>query len=394
MTNYNKWESKASSLAKEADDGDAKDKAEADKALGLEDAPQGPPTAAARERRAEMGDHSGRRKGFIAEQQAREVAFTHIGTADASAAVVLAAEDVNGRAVRLQGSAHATYEIPEGVQLLKLFVDKCKNVTIHLKHQLTTSTVELYHCSDVELKARKPVATVQCDECAAGPVRLTFAEPEHLGTFYHQNSPSLEVLVDGGEVARFGLAEERQYVTRPGVEQGYFVTEALARGENDFPVNIAGMPASGESALAGELEAERWPLSEEQRKKAEVKRLEGNEAFRANDFLQAAAFYTEALGLCPELHLAYANRAQCFLCTGQPDKALEDAAHCTELAPDYPKGWFRLGMALHAMRQYGQAIPAMSKAEALDPKNTQIPAAIRMAQLMCRTHGPEGDKDL
>jgi hypothetical protein len=286
------------------------------------------------------------------------------------------------------------YKIPQGLQLLKLFVERCRNVSIYLNHQLTTSTLEIYQCSDLEFRISSPMATVQCDECAEGPVRLTFSEPEHVGTFYHQNSPALEVAMDGGESKKLGSADEGQFVTRPGLEHGTFNTERLLRGEKDFPLNAGsqtpelspggGLPREPEGEPQAKVEME----AEESRKKAEAKRLEGNDAFRANDFLQAAAFYTQAVSLCPDLHLAYANRAQCFLCAGQPEKALEDATRCTELAPDYPKGWFRKGMALHAMKRYGQAIPALLEAEKLDPKNTQIPEAIKMAQLMCRQHGP------
>lgn len=394
MTNYNKWDKKANDLVDADEEEDKAAKAENDKACGLEDGPQGPPTAAARERRSEMGSHSGERKNFIADQQGREVSVTHTGKPNAIETVVLSAEEANGKALRLSGSIYVSYEIPEGVELLKLFVDKCKNITVTLKNSITTSTVEVYQCSDLLFRSEKSVATVQCDECAAAPVRFTFAEPEMIGAFYHQNSPSLEVHVDGDEVARFGRAEERQFVTRPSSEQGKFVTEALLRGERDFPVNAGGMSTPSETAVATEPDAEALTVSEEMRQKAEKKRLEGNEAFRANDFLQAAAHYTESLGMCPDLHLACANRAQCFLHTGQPEKALEDAARCTELAPDYAKGWFRKGMALHALRKYGTAIPALTKAEDLDPKNTQIPEAIKMAQLMCRKHGPEGDRNL
>ena len=76
------------------------------------------------------------------------------------------------------------------------------------------------------------------------------------------------------------------------------------------------------------------PVSEEYGTRAEAKRVEGNEAFQASDFLQAAVFYTEAIRLKPDLHLAWANRAQCFLNQGNPEMALPDAINCTVLAPD------------------------------------------------------------
>merc|ERR1711933_138146 len=113
--------------------------------------------------------------------------------------------------------------------------------------------------------------------------------------------------------------------------------------------------------------------------RGEEKRLEGNNAFRANDFLQSALHYTEAIELCPTLHLAWANRAACWLSTAQPEKALEDSIRCIELQPDYAKGWFRKGIALHALRRFGEAVPPLTEAERLEPKNSQIPDAIKMS---------------
>lgn len=387
MTNYNDWDKKAADLVKEADETDKKAKEDNDKALGLQDGMQGPPTEKARERRANMGQHSEKRKNFIAEQQAKEVVLTHNSTAEP---VVISSEQAGGRALRFSGSCDATYEIPEGVQLLKLFVEKCRNVRILLRHPLTTSSVELYLCSDVELRADTALASVQCDECAEGPVQILFKEPEHVGTFYHQNSPALKVGLDGEEPAQIGVGKAFQFVSRPGSKPGTFDTTEMVRGEGDFPLNIGSAAAASSAPARAEPEAEQPPVDEEQRQRAEAKRLEGNEAFRANDFLQAACHYTEAIQLCPDLHLVWANRAQCFLHTGQPEKAWEDAARCTELAPDYAKGWFRKGMALHALKRYGEAIPALAHAEKLDPKNSQIPDAIKMAQLMCRKHGYDG----
>jgi tetratricopeptide (TPR) repeat protein len=397
MTNYGGWDKKAADLVKEADEEDKKTKEESDKALGLQDGPQGPPTAKAQERRADLKNHSGERKNFIAEQQAKEVVLTHSSPAEP---VVISSEEAGGRALRISGSSDASYEIPEGVQLLKLFVDKCRNVRIHLRHHLVTSNVELYLCSDIEFRADKAVASVQCDECAEGPVRILFKEPEHIGTFYHQNSPALEVALDGQELSKIGVAKDQQFVSRPGSKQGTFVTTEMIRGEGDFPMNIGSAPElpaphAGGAALPGaprgEPEAEAPPVDEEVRQRAEAKRLEGNDLFRANDFLQAAVSYTQAIELCPDLHLAWANRAQCFLHTGQPEKALEDGTRCTELVPDYAKGWFRKGMALHALKRYGEAIPVLGQAEKLDPKNSQIPEAIKMAQMMCRKHGYDGN---
>jgi len=384
MTDYNTWDTKARHLVEEAEQDDEEAKKVSDEICGLQDGPQGPPTQKARERRKEMGEHSKQRGAFIAKQKEQEMTLTHTG---ATEPIVITKEELGGRALRIQGSEKCTYEVPEGVHLLKIFLDRCRNVKVYLKHPLKTSSAEICHCSDVEFTASCSVATFQVDECVDDSVRVIFSEPEYVGTFFHQNSPALQVMIDGADPMSFGAAGEQQLCSRPKEDPlAGFNTEPVLRGEGDFPVNL------DSSQTVEEPETERQLRAEQLRVQGEAKRQQGNQAFKANDFLQAAVFYTEAIRLCPDVHLAWSNRAQCFLQTAQPEKALEDATRCAELEPTYAKGWFRKGMALHSLKRYSLAILAFAEAEKLDPKSKQIPDAIKMAQLMCRKHGPGDDQ--
>ena len=66
------------------------------------------------------------------------------------------------------------------------------------------------------------------------------------------------------------------------------------------------------------------------------------------------------------------------------NKALEDAEGCIVANPSFVKGHFRKGLALHAMKSFGEAVVALEKAEKLDPKNKQVKDALRMAEYMGR----------
>jgi len=57
---------------------------------------------------------------------------------------------------------------------------------------------------------------------------------------------------------------------------------------------------------------------------------------------------------------------------------------CTEVEPANPKGWFRKGISLHAMKRFPEAVPALLQAEKLEPQNKQVVDAIKMAQMMAR----------
>jgi len=254
-----------------------------------------------------------------------------------------------------------------------------------------TSTIEAFHCVDVSFELAVPVGTFQVDECES-EFSINFAELDHVGSVYHQNSPGLSI-GHGGAGAKLevvGQSIEAQYYTKRGLNgASALITAPVRRGENEFPIDLPGDQAAveagyGDRYARDQPEPEAPPASEENRRKAELKRQSGNEMFRANDYFQAAMEYTSALELDPTISALYANRSQCWLKLGNHEKSLEDATKCTEVDPANAKGWFRKGMSLHAVQNFREAIPALLEAEKLDPKNKQIPDAIKMAQLMAR----------
>lgn len=377
MTDYNKWDAKAARLCQDADEEDKAEEAACNEALGLKDGPKGPTTEKSEKELEQLKEHSEKRESFIAWSKDREVSLSHKD----EASVVLSGPEVQGKAVRLKGSTGVNYVVPAGTSIVKLMVDACRNVRIHLKAQLLTSTVELYKCQVFELQLDAPLGTLQVDECLQ-PVKIIFAERDHIGKIYHQNSPGLAVswaLSRTSEPQNVGQKGDFQLVTR--VCSDTLRTDPVRRGEGEFPIDIP--TTAGETASP----ASQGEVSDavERRLEAEKKRLAGNDMFRASDFAQAAALYTLCLELDPQQSTVWSNRAQCWLKLGDHDKALSDATKCTEVDPSNPKGWFRKGISLHAMKRYPEAIPALLEAEKLEPTNKQIIDAIKMAQLMARS---------
>lgn len=60
-------------------------------------------------------------------------------------------------------------------------------------------------------------------------------------------------------------------------------------------------------------------------------------------------------------HVFFSNRSACYLSKGQSELALQDAEQCVTLAPSWGKGYSRKGAALHALRQFGEAVEAYAK---------------------------------
>ncbi|CAE7310245.1 HOP1, partial [Symbiodinium sp. CCMP2456] len=258
-------------------------------------------------------------------------------------------------------------------------INETKKPTMRLLDLEMVRKVELYKCSRLELSLDQPLGTLQVDECEE-PVAVKYAERDHVGKAYHQNSPGFSMswgLCGPASSTVVGQAGSFQLLTC--LVDTDLRTEPVRRGEGEFPLD-----ARRASPASDQPEPEAAPASEQRRQEAEKHRLAGNDMFRASDFSQAAALYSLALQLAPDMGAVWANRAQCWLKMGDHEKAFADAEKCTEVEPMNPKGWFRKGISLHAMQRYAEAIPALLEAEKLEPSNKQILDAIKMAQLMAR----------
>lgn len=392
-TNFSAWDSKASALVKEAEEEDAKAKEESDKALGLSDGPKGPPTAQAEKQLKELDGHSSQRKDFISWTQDREVSVTHTKQDEV---IALTGAGYDGKGVRIAGSEDVKYVVPADSQVVKLMIDKCKRVEVEIHARLMTQTVELAYCENTTVNITTPMGTIQVDECQDN-VEVVFAEVDHMGRVYHQNSPGLKInwRLGGDEnshqIGRTGAAQWCTSVdTSKRSNADVLITTPVVRGEGQFPIDLTGQPFQVPGGILPEPEEETGPAAEERKKQAEEKRLKGNDMFRASDFMQATMLYTAALELDPTAATVWANRSQCWLKLGDHDKALADAVKVTEIDPSNAKGWFRKGMSLHAMKRFAEAIPALAEAEKLDPKNKQIPDAIKMAQMKARQQAAGG----
>merc|ERR1712232_644852 len=375
------WDRKASLLVKEVEDSDAKEKAEADRALGLKDGPKGPPTTKAEKQHSELNDQSKQRKEFIEWQNRmqNEIAFTHKSH---ETPLELSVAEVNGKSVRIKGSEGVTYVLPAAASVKKIFLERCKHVVVHVNCKVPTSTIEVYRCDEVDLNLLDPIGTIQADDCA-GPVCIRYTEYDHIGGIYHQSCPGLAIAW-GVRFCNVGAANPVQLSTKRGTDAEELITVAVRRGEGEYPVDLC------RPTISSEEESDPAAGPDEIRRLSWARRQKGNEMFRESDFMQAAAEYSVALQLDSHDDAILANRAQCWLKLGDYEKALTDSIRCTELNPQNPKGWFRKGICLHAMTRYIEAIPALLEAEKLEPANKQVVDAIRMAQMMCKSTASGG----
>ncbi|XP_060180605.1 uncharacterized protein LOC132610314 [Lycium barbarum] len=104
---------------------------------------------------------------------------------------------------------------------------------------------------------------------------------------------------------------------------------------------------------------------------------QGNEFFKAGNYLKAAALYTQAIKKDPSNATLYSNRAAAFLHLVKLSKALADAEMTISLKPEWEKGYFRKGCILEAMERYDDALAAFQIASKYNPQSSEVSKKIK-----------------
>ncbi|KAL6773689.1 HOP1 [Auxenochlorella protothecoides x Auxenochlorella symbiontica] len=101
-------------------------------------------------------------------------------------------------------------------------------------------------------------------------------------------------------------------------------------------------------------------------------KAQGNAAFSAGKFVEAADLFSQAIAVDPGNHVLYSNKSAALASLSKYDEALEAAEKVVALKPDWPKGYSRLGAAHFGLRAFQAASDAYSKGLGLDPTNEQL----------------------
>jgi len=147
------------------------------------------------------------------------------------------------------------------------------------------------------------------------------------------------------------------------------VQEELACAAPEAP--IGALDDDGEAARLPELANGEEPNRDGWGPEDHAKELKarGDECFRKLQWEPAIEFYTKALAHMPNNEKLLSNRSAAFMETKQYQAALDDALRCAEVAPQWPKSFFRQGVALRALRRYDMALSAFSEGRGREPKN-------------------------
>lgn len=103
-------------------------------------------------------------------------------------------------------------------------------------------------------------------------------------------------------------------------------------------------------------------------KTAEEWKTAGNEAVKKGDHKAAYEAYSEGLKIEPDHAMILSNRALCLQKLGRLEEAVDDAKRCSELRPDFMKGFLRAAMCLRELKRPQEALDLLKKS----PKDNEI----------------------
>jgi len=109
-------------------------------------------------------------------------------------------------------------------------------------------------------------------------------------------------------------------------------------------------------------------------------KAEGNKAFAAKKWKDAADHYTKALEQDPFDHVFYSNRSACYAEDGEYEKSLADAERCIAINPQFAKGYSRLALALFHVGSYSEMESAASKGLDIDASSVALQDLLKQAQ--------------
>lgn len=94
---------------------------------------------------------------------------------------------------------------------------------------------------------------------------------------------------------------------------------------------------------------------------------QANDLYSQGQYMEAIELYSQILESEPTNYLILSNRSVSYLKMNMFDEAIQDAARCTKLKPDWAKAWGRLGAGLYQKNKLNEALVSYSKAQELEP---------------------------
>lgn len=121
-------------------------------------------------------------------------------------------------------------------------------------------------------------------------------------------------------------------------------------------------------------------ISEEDIKRAEEVKKEGNEFMKVEKYDEAIEKYTDAIKVDPKSAVYYCNRAAAHTGRGDYQAALADCKKAVYIDKSYSKAYSRMGLTYSKMEKYELAVECYENALKLDPNNAGYQSNMKIAK--------------
>jgi len=132
------------------------------------------------------------------------------------------------------------------------------------------------------------------------------------------------------------------------------------------------------------------PPTDDEKAKAELLKMEGNDLMRSEKFMEAIEKYTEAIDLDSSNQVFYCNRAAAHSKLEQHYAAVEDCQRALDMDPKYGKAYGRMGLAYSSIHKHKEAVDCFKKAMEIEPDNESYQNNLKMAEEKLATGGSPG----
>jgi len=159
--------------------------------------------------------------------------------------------------------------------------------------------------------------------------------------------------------------------------KGFFAH--TAEGTADYQERVKRAKAKWDERFSSQAA----PKAEDDGKKKQAEELKNkaNSKVSAKEYDEAIKLYSEAIALCPDNAVYYANRAAAYSHKKDHQSAVADCEKSIGLNASYSKAYSRLGHALFSLGKYKEAIErGYAKALQLEPANTTFLTNLQEAQ--------------
>lgn len=113
-------------------------------------------------------------------------------------------------------------------------------------------------------------------------------------------------------------------------------------------------------------------VSEDDKKRAEEAKVAGNKLLGEFNYKQAAQKYTEAIGLNPQNHVYYANRAAAYANLEKYSDVISDCQRSIQIEPSYCKAHYRMGCAFLFTGEIEKAVQSLERALELSDRDPNM----------------------